>query len=317
MRSSMKAILILPLAVLFLAGACRSPEQSPAPSEEAQHVLTPRPYKYSMEANVPYGPDPAQRLDIYSQGQIVGEPDWWIPDQEPHPTLIFIHGGGWVGGEKETRITSIMPYLERGWNVVNVEYRLGVNTAPQAVDDAMCALAWIAEHAPEYNMDLNRIVISGDSAGGHLALITGFLNAIPDSHPCTVSEKVKVGAVVNWYGITDIAQVETYLRTTKPEWNYAGAWLRDSIQTDHISQLYSPIHRISENTPPVLTLHGELDSVVPFGQAVELHKRLGEAGLTHKLLSDPEGNHGGFSDQMYEEFYLGIFSFLDELGISP
>ena len=313
----MKTLLVFISLLLFLSTSCKSPEQPTTPSNDEKHVSAFMPNRYAMASDIAYGPDPAQRLDIYSQGQSVGEPDWWIPDTQKHPTLIFIHGGGWVGGEKETRITSIIPYLERGWNVVNVEYRLGANTAPKAVDDAMCAIAWVADHAEEYNIDLNNIVISGGSAGGHLALITGFLNSIPDSHACSVSERLKVGAIINWYGITDIEKVERFLRTTKPDWNYAGAWLRDSLQIDSVSRYYSPVNRISEDTPPVLTLHGELDSVVPYDQAVQLHQLLEEAGLTHRLLSDPKGNHGGFSDQKYEEFYSEIFSFLDELNISP
>src|SRR5260370_15087296 len=54
------------------------------------------------------------KLDIYKRRDTTG----------PQPTLIFIHGGGWVGGSKEQSLMSLMPWFEMGWNVVNVEYRL-------------------------------------------------------------------------------------------------------------------------------------------------------------------------------------------------
>lgn len=60
--------------------------------------------------------------------------------------------------------------------MVNLEYRKGENTAPAAVEDVLCALEWIADHAEEYNLDMDRVVLSGGSAGGHLSLIAGFLN---------------------------------------------------------------------------------------------------------------------------------------------
>src|SRR5438270_9327389 len=97
---------------------------------------------------------------------------------KPLPTLIFIHGGGWTGGTKEGRDLAILPYLDMGMNVVNVEYRLArVAQAPAAVEDCRCALRWVIQHAKEYGVDVNKIVVSGDSAGGHLALTTGMLPA--------------------------------------------------------------------------------------------------------------------------------------------
>ncbi len=69
-----------------------------------------------------------------------------------------------------------LPWLEMGWNVVNVEYRLGgVAAAPGVVEDCLCALRWVVGHAAEYRIDPARIVVMGDSSGGHLALMTGMV----------------------------------------------------------------------------------------------------------------------------------------------
>src|SRR5438270_3738150 len=107
------------------------------------------------------------KLDLY----VTRTPD------KPLPTMIWIHGGGWTGGVKETA-GGVPAYLAMGMNVVNVEYRLArVAPAPAAVEDCRCALRWVIQHAKEYGVDVNKIVVSGDSAGGHLALTTGMLPA--------------------------------------------------------------------------------------------------------------------------------------------
>ena len=93
---------------------------------------------------------------------------------EPAPTLLFIHGGGWTNGVKETSLMNFLPYLESGWAVVNVEYRMADDAhAPAAVEDCRCALRWIYRNAEQFNFDVDNIVVTGNSAGGHLSLTTG------------------------------------------------------------------------------------------------------------------------------------------------
>ena len=138
------------------------------------------------------------------------------------PVLMYIHGGGWVRGTKESNALRVLPYLEMGWAVVNVEYRLGsVARAPAAVEDCICALRWVIANAEEYNFDTSKIVTTGNSAGGHLALTTAM---IPESaglaRECPGSEVPRVAAVVNWYGITDVGDLldGANMRTYAVEW---------------------------------------------------------------------------------------------------
>jgi acetyl esterase/lipase len=92
---------------------------------------------------------------------------------------MFMHGGGWTNGSKNSSLFAFLPFLEMGWAVVNVEYRLAdVALAPAAVEDCRCALRWIYQNAKQYKFDLDNIVTTGQSAGGHLALATGM---IPES----------------------------------------------------------------------------------------------------------------------------------------
>src|SRR5918911_916875 len=139
------------------------------------------------------------KLDVYSRAD----------NAAARLTLINIHGGGWVGGTKEGSIFALLPWLQMGWNVVNVEYRLGrVSPAPAAVEDCLCALRWVAANAKTYGFDTSRIVLSGGSAGGHLALTTGM---IPESagldRECPGVPLPKVAAIVNWYGISDVVDL--------------------------------------------------------------------------------------------------------------
>jgi hypothetical protein len=138
----------------------------------------------------------------------------------PTPVLMMIHGGGWLFGSKEDSVLYLLPYLQMGFAVVNVEYRMGsVSLAPAAVEDCLCALHWIGRNAKKYAFDLGKLVITGGSAGGHLALTTamippsaGFENecAYEDDQGWTgtfVDSRPKVAAVVNWFGITDVADM--------------------------------------------------------------------------------------------------------------
>ena len=128
--------------------------------------------QYTVNANLTYRTASNQQLkmDVYYRRNVTS----------PQPTVVYMHGGFWVAGAKETAITALMPWLEMGWNVVNVEYRLGVaadptTLAPAAVDDCFCALRFVAALPANYNIDRNRIVVTGESAGGHLALSMGIL----------------------------------------------------------------------------------------------------------------------------------------------
>jgi len=268
-------------------------------------------HRFSIIKDIPYGEDEQQRLDIFIQGSWIGEPFYFKKSVDKNPTLIYMHGGGWVRGEKESRIGFLVHYLERGWNVVNVEYRLGKNTAPQAVDDVLCAVKWVAENAENFNIDINNIVLSGESAGGHLCLISGLMNSIPGSHPYYVGDKITIKAIVNWFGITDIAKADEYLKNT--EGNYVFDWIGDQEKITEISKKYSPIHYITKNAPPILTIHGDSDSRVPYNQAQLLHETLDKAGTKHQLLTLPGGKHMGFSEKQFQLIQKTIFSFLGDV----
>ena len=270
-------------------------------------------HHYALATNLKYGESDDHRLDIYSQGAWIGEPHYWKSDTELHPTLVYIHGGGWLGGSKEQVVPFIIPYLERRWNVVTIEYRKGEGTAPMAVEDVMQALYWIAGHSTEYNIDKQHVVVSGESAGGHLALISGIFNSIPGSNPFYCGDKIKIAAIVNWFGITDIAGIDSHYRESGETSNYAALWVGSSDRMATISDMYSPLKRIGAGMPAVISIHGTDDSVVPYTQAIEMHMTLNNFKIRNELVRIDGGKHLGFSEQEFQLIYNRIFSFLDTL----
>lgn len=224
------------------------------------------------------------------------------------PTLVYLHGGGWVGGTKEQSLMALMPYLMNGWTVVNVEYRLArVAPAPAAVEDCRCALRWLLARADQYGIDRDRIVVTGHSAGGHLSLTTGMLPVSAGlDRQCAGTGEVKVAAIVNWYGITDVADLLDG-RNTK---SYAVSWLGSRPDRNAIATWLSPLTYVRQDSPPTITIHGDADPVVPYAHATRLHAALAAAGVPNQLVTIPGGGHGGFPADQNARAYAAIEAFL-------
>jgi acetyl esterase/lipase len=155
------------------------------------------------------------------------------------PTLIYYHGGGWIFGDRTGATLLFLPYLEMGWNVINVEYRMAnVSLAPAAVEDCRCALRWAVRNAKQYNIDTDRIVLTGHSAGGHLSLITGMLpEGTGLDNKCDGTEKLRVAAIINWYGISDVSD----LVQGPNRKNYAVMWMGSQPHPLTIAKRVSPL----------------------------------------------------------------------------
>jgi acetyl esterase/lipase len=241
--------------------------------------------------------------------------DLYLPrnGEKPAPTLIYIHGGGWVGGTKESVALRLLPYMKLGMAVVNVEYRLArVSLAPAAVADCRCALRWVIEHAAEHGFDTSRIVVTGGSAGGHLALMTGVLDPKAGlDNECPGEKPLQVAAILNFYGITDVAD----LLSGPNQKSYAVAWLGSLANTVVVAQRVSPLTYVRKGLPPILTIHGDADPTVPYEHAVRLQLALDKAGVPNQLLTIPGGKHGGFTNEETLTIQRTIDAFLSKHGV--
>jgi acetyl esterase/lipase len=236
----------------------------------------------------------------------------------PVPAVIYIHGGGWIFGDKAGAVLQVLPYLQRGWAAVNVEYRMaGTSKAPGAVEDCRCALLWVVRNAKEYHIDPARLVVTGHSAGGHLSLMTGMLrvsDGLDNNCPLNDGEsEPRIAAVVNWFGITDVAD----LLDGPNRKNYAVAWLGSLPDKKAIAARVSPLSYVRKDNPPILTIHGDSDTVVPYHHATQLHQALDKAGAPNQLYTVKGGGHGQFSPDDTRQAYAAIWKFLAKYNLGP
>ncbi|MGD1873128.1 MAG: alpha/beta hydrolase fold domain-containing protein [Mastigocoleus sp.] len=232
-----------------------------------------------------------------------------------HPTLMVIHGGGWIKGSKEGEKYFFNPYLDWGFSVVNINYRLA-NTAlaPAAVEDALCALNWVNNNSSQYNFDTNKIVLTGFSAGGHLSLTTGMMPNVSEfNQNCPGSKPNKVAAIVNWSGITDVND----LLVGKNQKYFALQWFgnKTSAREIEIARSVSPVNFVRKNLPAIMTVHGEKDTFVPYNHAIKLHEALRNSGTVNQLYTVKGAAHGGFSKMQKKQIYAAIKGFLIKQGI--
>jgi acetyl esterase/lipase len=215
------------------------------------------------------------------------------PPSRSRPTLLYIFGGGWVNGTKGSVTLAPLPYLARGMNAVVIDYRLADNgLAPAAVEDCRCAFRWIYTHAKEYGFDTSKIVVAGESAGGHLALITAMLDASAGfDNECPAKDgdaPLKAAAVVSYSGPTDVADM---LQGPNQQW-YALKWFGSLPDRVDLARRLSPVNYARPGLPPIILVHGDSDPHVPYAQAVRLKEALDHAGDPNQLITLHGPIHG-------------------------
>jgi acetyl esterase/lipase len=292
----MKKIMTMLLSIFSLAAFAQ---------ETADTVYKPVEYPagYTAQLNVVYTKvkDWEGKMDIY------------IDPKAPKPTAIVIniHGGGWNHGVKESQ-TGYSTFFKAGFAVANIEYRLtGQATAPAAVEDTRCALIYLIKNAKALNIDVDRIVIMGGSSGGHLALMGGLLgnNHIFDGN-CPGVENIKVAAIIDKYGITDVWDWAYGKDLTSKS---ATRWLGDRAKDEKFAASVSPITYVNKNSPPTFIVHGDADPTVPYQQSVKLHDKLLEAGVKTEFITVQGGLHGKFEKEKNSEVNKAIMAFIKSI----
>jgi len=284
------------LGVLFIGAPPLSAQLSPS----AQWAVTAA-NNYQIAPNVTYltASNFESKLDVYYRRGVT----------TPQPTVVYFHGGFWAAGAKEGAVMTILPWMEMGWNVVNVEYRLArVAPAPAAVEDCFCALRYLAAQAKTYNIDVSKIVVTGESAGGHLTLATAMIpeSVGLDRQCASATPMPKVAAAINWFGITDVYDVIEGPNRA----NAAMTWFGSLPNREEIAKRVSPLTYVRAGLPPILSVHGDADRVVPYQHAVRLHEALNKVGVPNQLITIPGGGHGNFTPEQRTMIYTTIREFL-------
>ena len=284
---------------LYFTGVAAGQSLQPA-SEWAATVFS----EYRVAPNITYKKAHGHdiKLDVITAGG----------SSQIRPTVIYLHGGGWVGGSKEDHALFVLPYLTRGMNAVNVDYRLASDSlAPAAVEDCRCALRWVHRHAKEYGFDTSKLVVAGESAGGHLSLMTGMLDSAAGfDNECPADQasgsSVKVAAIVDYCGITDVAD----LLGGSHVQSFALMWFGSLPDRVDLARRLSPLTYVRQGLPPTIIIHGDQDTTVPYQHGVRLHEALDRAGVPNQFLPIPGGKHWGWPRDQYLKAQQAIFAFL-------
>jgi acetyl esterase/lipase len=226
----------------------------------------------------------------------------YLPEQAapPYPTILMIHGGGFLDGSLLTLSPLARAFQREGYAVVNITHRLaGQAVYPAPVEDAFCALAWVAVNAAAFDIDLARLFVLGESAGGYLAtrLATedtpeAYLTGCPNSTLANVRLRgVGVYFPTIDFNAEDFQPIGGALGNAL----FAGPdALRQPVTDERREQLaeINALNDIDAHAPPFLAIHGERDSLVPFTQSSLLVEALKAVDVPANLLLIPDADHG-------------------------
>ncbi|HEY9776562.1 MAG TPA: alpha/beta hydrolase [Planktothrix sp.] len=287
------------MAVSLLCG-CASAENdskkkadNPPPAKPV--AVTPPFTAYQDIIYIPKSRLKAQTLDLYVPKGKKGE-----------PLIVFIHGGGWVSGDKKDCPTDVI--LQRHVALASINYRLTDQAIfPAQIFDCKAAIRWLRANSKKYGYDAKKIGVWGSSAGGHLVALLGTTNGDKEEEGDKGNAKASsnVQAVCDWCGPTDLltmadqAGAENDVGLKKPG-NFVDKLLGGPAKEhEALAKMASPVYHVTKDCPPILILHGDKDNTVPYPQAQEFYKALQDAGVDSQMITIHGGGHGFASDDTF------------------
>lgn len=267
----------------------------------------------TVEENVTYGKGGETELKL----------DLARPDGDgPFPAIVFIHGGGWYQGSRQGYRGQILEAAKRGYVAATISYRLmkfeekkkETTTAepnfPAQIHDAKAAIRWLRANANQYHVDGNRIGVTGGSAGGHLSLLVGLTDSTAnlEGDGGNPDQSSRVQAVVNVFGPTDMAAC---YKSSSVAWIFRLFMGGTPDETAETYTAASPVTYVSKDDPPVLTLHGDRDALVPIAQATMLDEKIKGVGASHTLLVFKGQGHG-FGGESQQKSMDAMWSFFKQ-----
>ncbi len=217
--------------------------------------------------------------------------------------FVVIHGGGWTGGVPKRMYPFADHFAKLGMVGISVEYRLmkkGTDVTPfECVKDGRSALRYVRAHARELGVDLNRIVVSGGSAGGHVAAATALFDGIDEKGEDT-KVSCRPDAMVLLFPVIDTSKEGYGNAKCGPDW-----------------KKISPVDHVRPGLPPTITFHGTGDTTTPFAGAKRFHEAMLKAGNTSELVVNEGGRHGYlmFDKTLYDETMKKTEAFLRASGM--
>jgi acetyl esterase/lipase len=217
------------------------------------------------------------------------------------PSILYIQGSAWFKQNTGAELAQLARFAERGFVIAVVEYRPSTVAAfPAQITDTKTALRFMKNHADTYHADPEKILLWGDSSGGHTAVMVGvslFNEALDDASP--MDEPISVKAVIDYYGPTDISKMNeepstmNHIAPGSPEGMLIGG-VNVLENVDKVMPTV-PMTYLSNNgeIPPILIIHGSKDRLVPFGQSVMLFDALKKTNKVAECYQLKGADHGG------------------------
>ena len=232
--------------------------------------------------------------------------DLFVPaGSGPFPLIIWIHGGAFRMGDKSGIPFDPPPlaYLSEGYALASLNYRLSQHARfPAQIEDCKAAVRWLRAHAAQYRLDPQRFGAWGPSAGGHLVTllgVTGGVKAFEAGADLAISSRVQ--CVVDYFGPTDFLQMDAqrlpdgmiHDAADSPESELIGGAIQ---QNKEAARRANPITYVTRDAPPFLVVHGDHDSLVPYGQSVLLVQALQRVDVPVDFYTVKGAGHGNFAD---------------------
>ncbi|HKV06302.1 MAG TPA: alpha/beta hydrolase [Candidatus Acidoferrales bacterium] len=210
--------------------------------------------------------------------------------------VVSIHGGGYSLGERSDGRNWDRWFAARGYTVFDVDYRLDPPVSWNlAAQDVACAMVWIASHASEYNISPDRMLLTGQSAGGGLDLQVGYGlgdGTVKSSCGGTPPQPKAIFALyppedfaMGWNRKTGLGSISALTFNT----GYLGG---SPEQFPERYRAVSAIFHVRPGLPPTLIAAGASDHLVPYDGHIEMVEKLNAAGVPNELVTVPYGEHG-------------------------
>jgi acetyl esterase/lipase len=287
--------------VVFFIFAC-SVKLTSLTNKSTEQIKT----TYEVIKDLQYGSDKEQNFDLYisTDAKKLGNKNF---------TIVFLHGGGYYLSDKSKEEKYIQPYLKKGMNVVNVNYRLK-RGIPLATEDLTNVLNFLKANNATYQLNLNKVILTGFSAGAHIASNVG-LSANNPQYSNKLDDGIKISAIINFSGPVDGLDVveKVFMHNDVPLLKEVGNALfpssKDYAPKDTITK-YEPITYFDKNDPPFFLWHGGKDDQIPAPTFVKFVALLNKNKNKNKVIFNPDGLHAPNATELTDA-YNHIFNFLD------
>ncbi|MFC4720927.1 alpha/beta hydrolase fold domain-containing protein [Geojedonia litorea] len=260
---------------------------------------------YTIIKDVAYGTDAEQAMDIYlsKDAKSYGKHNY---------TVVFLHGGAYYVSDKSAEERYIEPYLKKGLNVINMNYRLKKGI-PTATSDLTNALNFLKANNKTYNLNLDAIIVTGFSAGAHMATIVGVSQNNPE-FPHPLHEGITIAGIINFAGPVDGLDVieKIFVDHDNELWSKAGKALfaSEGYELKERIAIYEPITYLDSSDPPIFLWHGGNDNQIPPETFKNFVPKLNRTKDMVVFL--PNAYHSPSAEEL-KNAYVDLFRFLDQL----